>query len=91
VVRAVRGLADGVEELGRHLDAPEEAEATRDLARDAVIHATSVLDDPAAVVLSSVVGQIRLTASDLLRATGATLADAQRILDEAIGIPTPED
>jgi uncharacterized membrane protein YgaE (UPF0421/DUF939 family) len=84
VVHAVRNLADAVNALSRELDSPVRARETRDLALEAVTSAASVLEEPDALALSSVVGQVRLTASDLLRATGMSLAEAQQELDRAV-------
>ncbi|MGH2735498.1 MAG: FUSC family protein, partial [Actinomycetota bacterium] len=91
VVDAVRGLAAAVDALSRRLDEPQRAEETRDLALEAVASAASVLDAPDALALSSVVGQVRLTASDLLRATGFSLAQAQQALDRAVGLAAPDE
>ena len=86
LVDAVRNLAEAVSALEKRFENPEDAQETRDLAIEAMKNAASVVDDPDALVLGSVVGQVRLTASDLLRATGMSLADAQRTLDKAIGL-----
>ena len=86
VVQAVRNLAAAVSALQSKFADPEDAHETRELAVEAMRNAASVIEDPDALVLGSVVGQVRLTASDLLRATGMSLAEAQQTLDKAIGI-----
>lgn len=86
VGEAIRNLAAAVAVLQTKFADPEGALETRELAVEAMKNAASVIEDPDALVLGSVVGQVRLTASDLLRATGMTLAEAQQTLDKAIGL-----
>lgn len=68
---AVSILADAVRALGRELATPgQEEEETRYLARQAADHATGVLEHRSDLRTNMVVGQIRATATDLLRGTG---------------------
>ena len=68
---AVSILADAVRALGRELGDPgQEDEETRYLARQAADDATSVLAKRSDLRTNMVVGQIRATATDLLRGTG---------------------
>ena len=68
---AVSILADAVRALGRELATPgQEDEETRYLARQAADQATSVLDRRGDLRTNMVVGQVRATATDLLRGTG---------------------
>ena len=84
---AVFDLARGVRSLGERLDYEDpglQAE-TRTYALRAAERATRVLEDKEALATSVVVGQVRLTASDLLRGSGMDLAAAQQALDDAAG------
>ena len=68
---AVAILADAVRALGRELATPDqEDEETRYLARQAADQATSVLSRRSDLRTNMVVGQVRATATDLLRGTG---------------------
>ncbi|HEX5910982.1 MAG TPA: FUSC family protein [Thermoleophilaceae bacterium] len=68
---AVSILADAVRALGRELATPDqEDEETRYLARQAADQATSVLGRRSDLRTNMVVGQVRATATDLLRGTG---------------------
>jgi hypothetical protein len=49
----------------------------------AAAHATIVLEGTANLSVSVIVGQIRSTATDLLRSTGMELVDAHRIVRAA--------
>ncbi len=84
---AVFDLARGVRSLGERLDYadPELQAETRTHALRAAERATRVLEDKEALATSVVVGQVRLTASDLLRGSGMDLAAAQQALDDAAG------
>jgi len=84
---AVFDLARGVRSLGERLDYedPELQAETRTYALRAAERATQVLEDKEALATSIVVGQVRLTASDLLRGSGMDLAAAQQALDDAAG------
>lgn len=63
-------LADAVRALGRELGAPGIDGETRYLARQAAEVATAVLDRRQDLRTNMVVGQVRATATDLLRGTG---------------------
>jgi uncharacterized membrane protein YgaE (UPF0421/DUF939 family) len=68
---AVAILADAVRALGRELATPgQEDEETRYLARQAADEATAVLERRSDLRTNMVVGQVRATATDLLRGTG---------------------
>lgn len=84
---AIFDLARGVRSLGERLDYsdPELQAETRTYALRAAERATRVLEDKKALATSVVVGQVRLTASDLLRGSGMDLAAAQQALDDAAG------
>jgi hypothetical protein len=49
----------------------------------AAAHATNVLEDTANLSVSVIVGQIRSTATDLLRSTGVDRAEAQQLVRTA--------
>lgn len=90
VVDAVRRLGDAVRSLGRRLDdkdkGDESGDQTRPLALEAVRLATDLVEQPEVLALGSLVAQVRLTASDILRGSGMTLAGAHEALDEAAGL-----
>jgi uncharacterized membrane protein YgaE (UPF0421/DUF939 family) len=75
-VRAVQELARCTEELKRYLDGGD-AEPAREAAARAATLANAVLDATANLSAVHIVGQIRLIAVDLLRATGLERARAQ--------------
>jgi len=83
--RALFDLAAAVRALSDNLDhrRPDLEARTRACALEAAAHATGVLDDRGQLLTTMVVGQIRLTATDLLRGSGLDLAAAQRALEEA--------
>ena len=87
LARAVESLARAVRSLGTQLEAPGLIGETRRLALIAAGRATSALPDPDAFALGTVVGQVRSTAHDILRASGMSAAQAQAALDEVTGMP----
>ena len=90
VVDAVRRLGDAVRSLDRQLDVGADEDGTgdqtRSLALEAVRLATDLVERPEVLALGSLVAQVRLTASDILRGSGMTLAGAHEVLDEAAGL-----
>lgn len=90
VVDAVRRLGDAVRSLGRRLDVKDDGDETGDQTRsyalEAVRLATDVVERPEVLALGALVAQVRLTASDILRGSGMTLAGAHEALDEAAGL-----
>ena len=84
VCTAIVELAAAVRALGRVLEGDERAEAeVRDAAVAAAGHATLVLDRTGNLSVSVLVGQVRSTAVDLLRAVGVERDDARRAVAEA--------
>ena len=80
---ALRELAESVRALATILDDPaREADVVEPAVR-AAAHATIVLEGTANLSVSVIVGQIRSTATDLLRSTGMELVDAHRIVRAA--------
>lgn len=87
---AVRELAAAVRALGRELEAGDAFEEVRDAAVRAAGHATLVLERTANLSVSVLVGQIRSTAVDLLRALGIERDDARRaVVDAARSLEAP--
>lgn len=90
VVDAVRRLGDAVRSLNRQLDVSDDEDGTgdqtRSLALEAVRLATDLVERPEVLALGSLVAQVRLTASDILRGSGMSLAGAHQALDEAAGL-----
>ena len=89
VVDAVRRLGDAVRSLDHQLDLRGDEDRTgetRSLALEAVRLATDLVERPEVLALGSLVAQVRLTASDILRGSGMTLAGAHEALDEAAGL-----
>jgi len=80
---ALRELAESVRALATILDDPAREADVVDPAVRAAAHATIVLEGTANLSVSVIVGQIRSTATDLLRSTGVELADAHRIVRAA--------
>ena len=87
LTEAVRELADAVWSLAAQLDEPERDYPTRELALRAGARATALLEERGDLAVSVVVGQIRSTAIDLLRASGMDAASAAAALEEH---PCPE-
>jgi uncharacterized membrane protein YgaE (UPF0421/DUF939 family) len=81
-VRAVQALAACAEALKDYLDGGDPGRA-REAAVQAAALANAVLDATANLSAVHIVGQIRLTAVDLLRATGLDRAQAQEAVREA--------
>jgi uncharacterized membrane protein YccC len=75
---ALRELAEAVRALGELLADPSSDADVAEPALRAAAHATRVLEDTANLSVSVIVGQIRSTATDLLRSTGVASADAQQ-------------
>jgi uncharacterized membrane protein YgaE (UPF0421/DUF939 family) len=84
---AVHALAHAVRSLNTQLEAPGVIGETRRLALIAAGRATAVMSDPDVFALGSVVGQVRSTAHDILRASGMSAAQVQDALDEVTGMP----
>jgi uncharacterized membrane protein YccC len=76
LAEAVRALSSQLETPGRHADVVEPAVR-------AAAHATIVLEETANLSVSVIVGQIRSTATDLLRSTGMEMADAHALVRAA--------
>jgi hypothetical protein len=80
---ALRELAESVRALATTLDDPaREADVVEPAVR-AAAHATIVLEQTANLSVSVIVGQVRSTATDLLRSTGMELVDAHRMVRAA--------
>jgi uncharacterized membrane protein YgaE (UPF0421/DUF939 family) len=82
VAEAVTDLARGVRALGAQLAGSGAPDATRRWALEAAARTGAMFPDARALSVSRVVGQVRSTAIDLLRASGLDLDTAQRALDE---------
>lgn len=76
-------LARAVEALSDYIDRPEHPLDTRHFALDAVEGATAVLHERNDLQTSMLVGQVRSTAVDLLRASGMTPTGSLAALHEA--------
>jgi uncharacterized membrane protein YgaE (UPF0421/DUF939 family) len=81
---AVAMLGEAVMALGHQLDDPEAHSATRRLALEAAVKATSVLDSDPGLSVNVIIGQVRSTAIDLLRGSGLSGEEARRALDAAV-------
>jgi uncharacterized membrane protein YgaE (UPF0421/DUF939 family) len=91
MAQAIAALAEAVRSLSSMLEAPGLTGETRRLALIAAGRATSVMSDPDVFALGSVVGQVRSTAHDILRASGLSAAQAQEALEQVVGVGTPPD
>lgn len=87
----VLDLSRAVEELAVYIEKPEHPVDTRWLALEAAEKATSVLAERNDLEVSMLVGQIRSTAVDLLRASGMDHKDALRALHEAVDPASHKD
>jgi hypothetical protein len=76
-------LARAVEALATYIEEPEHPLDTRWFALEAAEEATAVLQNRSDLQTSMMVGQIRSTAVDLLRASGMNSADSLEALHEA--------
>jgi uncharacterized membrane protein YccC len=83
VTEALRDLAEAVRALGAMLGDPGRGADVADPALRAAARATIVLDETANLSVSVIVGQIRSTATDLLRGTGMGREEAQRLVRAA--------
>jgi uncharacterized membrane protein YgaE (UPF0421/DUF939 family) len=81
---AVALLGDAVVELGNQLDDPEADTAVRRLALEAAVKATAVLTTDPGLSINVIIGQIRSTATDLLRGSGLSGEEARNALDAAV-------
>lgn len=76
-------LARAVEALATYIEEPEHPLDTRRFALEAAEEATAVLQERSDLQTSIMVGQIRSTAVDLLRASGMTSSESLQALHEA--------
>jgi hypothetical protein len=88
----IRDLARAVETLAAYIEEPEHPVETRRFALEAAGGATAVLSERNDLRTSMLVGQVRSTAVDLLRASGMGSTEALEALRETanrkIGEPT---
>ena len=89
LAETISDLARAVEALGAYLEQPDHPLHTRHLALRAAEDATAVLEERHDLETSVLVGQIRSTAVDLLRASGMDPATSLTALHEAAS-HTPE-
>jgi uncharacterized membrane protein YgaE (UPF0421/DUF939 family) len=80
---SVRALADGADALALQLAGAADADTTRRLAIDAAAHATGVIATQQDLRTTMIVGQVRATAVDLLRAAGLDADSARAALPSA--------
>jgi len=86
----IRDLARAVETLTAYIEEPEHPVETRRFALDAAGGATAVLSERNDLRTSMLVGQVRSTAVDLLRASGMDSTEALEALRKA-GDPTTQE
>lgn len=79
----VRDLAGAVRALGAALEDPSNAVAARDAALQAAARATLALELTGNLSVSVIIGQVRSTATDLLRALGTTQDAAVEAIRQA--------
>lgn len=89
--RSVRDLADAVRALRAALEDPSRTVAARAAALDAAARATLALERTSNLSVSVVIGQVRSTATDLLRALGATQEAAAEAVRQAAAGATLTD
>jgi uncharacterized membrane protein YgaE (UPF0421/DUF939 family) len=83
VIAAIRGLAQAVRELGNMLEDEDDAGRARAAAMRAVTVANAVLAETSNLSALHIVGQVRLVAADLLRASGMERAEASQAVRTA--------
>jgi hypothetical protein len=81
-IEAIRALADSTSTLGAYLDGGHNG-PTREAATRAAGLANSVLEETSNLSAVSIVGQVRMTAVDLLRAAGLERSQAQEAVRTA--------
>ena len=86
----VRNLARAVETLSAYIEEPEHPVETRRFALEAAVGATAVLLERNDLRTSMLVGQIRSTAVDLLRASGMDSTESLEALRKAANRTTQE-
>jgi uncharacterized membrane protein YgaE (UPF0421/DUF939 family) len=86
----VRNLARAVEALSAYIEEPEHPVETRRFALEAAVGATAVLLERNDLRTSMLVGQIRSTAVDLLRASGMDSTESLEALRNAANRTTEE-
>ncbi len=82
---AVLDLARAVDDLAGYLEEPEKPGETNRFALKAAEEATDVLKERNDLATSMLVGQVRSTAVDLLRASGMDLDEAPGALEATVG------
>jgi uncharacterized membrane protein YgaE (UPF0421/DUF939 family) len=83
VTAAIRALATAVRELNRMLEDECDAKPAREAAMHAVRLANAVLSETSNLSAVHIVGQVRLVAVDLLRASGMTRPEASQAVRTA--------
>ena len=83
LVAAIRALAETVGELERMLEDEADPESAREAAMRAVTLANAVLAETSNMSALHIVGQVRLVAADLLRASGLESAEASQAVRSA--------
>jgi hypothetical protein len=83
VIGAIRALADAVRQLANVLDDESDPERAREAAMSAVGLANAVLAETSNMSALYIVGQVRLIATDLLRASGMERAEASQTVRSA--------
>jgi hypothetical protein len=86
----ILALARAVEALSTYVEEPDHPVQTRRFALEAAGGATAVLKERNDLRTSMLVGQVRSTAVDLLRASGLDSAEALEALRKAVGRTTGE-
>ena len=86
----IRDLARAVETLSAYIEEPEHPMETRRFALEAAVGATAVLLERNDLRTSMLVGQIRSTAVDLLRASGMDSTESLEALRKAANRTTHE-
>ena len=86
----IRDLARAVETLSAYIEEPEHPVETRRFALEAAVGATAVLLERNDLRTSMLVGQIRSTAVDLLRASGMDSTESLEALRKAANRTTQE-
>ncbi|HEX5700062.1 MAG TPA: hypothetical protein VFX77_05400, partial [Rubrobacter sp.] len=86
----IRDLARAVETLSAYIEQPEHPVETRRFALEAAVGATAVLSERNDLSTSMLVGQIRSTALDLLRASGMDSTESLEALRNAANRTTRE-
>ncbi len=87
-ISAIGHLADAVRALGSYLEEPGGADDARDAARRAAAESAMALEETSNLAVAVIIGQIRSTATDILRGIGDDTREARAVVRTAVADAT---